>query len=249
MYIRYDNWYCSRSIFGLETLIYKKDVKKVSPIIQMKHVQKIYNGSNQHVIFQNLNIEIKSGEFVAVIGPIGCGKTTLINLIAGFERPNSGNIFLDGIDITKLNDAQLADLRATKIGIVHQVQKLFPELTVLQNVEMPLLLRGIKNEERKAKAMDILNRLGMSGQKDKKASTLSVGERQMVCIARALVFNPPLILMDEPTEMLDPVIRELVLSFIRGDNLIRGKTILIATHDQKIMEMADRIIRVKKTIP
>ncbi|MEM2211019.1 MAG: ABC transporter ATP-binding protein [Nitrososphaerales archaeon] len=233
----------------METLIYKKDARKVSPTIQMKHVQKIYNSSNQHVVFQNLNLEIKSGEFVAAIGPIGCGKTTLINLIAGFERPNSGNIFLNGLDITKLNDTQLADLRATKIGVVHQVQKLFPELTVLQNVEMPLLLRGIKNEERKTKAMDILNRLGISGQKDKKVSTLSVGERQMVCIARALVFNPPLILMDEPTEMLDPVIRELVLSFIRGDNLIRGKTILIATHDRKIMEMADRIIRVKKSIP
>ncbi|MCX8191341.1 MAG: ABC transporter ATP-binding protein [Nitrososphaerales archaeon] len=233
----------------MESLMYKKDKDKQAVAIQMKHVQKVYNGFTRCVVFQNLNLEIKSGEFVAAVGPIGCGKTTLINLIAGFERPTSGSIFLDGFDITRLDDDRLADLRTTKIGIVHQVQRLFPELTVLQNIEFPLLLKGIKNEQRKAQAMDILNRLGIAGQKDKKVSTLSIGERQMVCIARAMVFNPPIILMDEPTEMLDPVIRELVLSLIRGDNLIRGKTVLITTHDRKIMEMAHRVIRVKKSIP
>lgn len=233
----------------MEVLTYSRSRFGARPIIQMRRVRKLYYTPTPHTVFHNVNLDVRRGEFIALIGPIGCGKTTLINLIAGIERPTSGSITLDGREITRLSDSQLAALRAAQMGIVHQVQRLLLEFTVRQNVELPLFLLGVKGEQRRARAIEVLKRLGIVEQKDRKVSTLSVGERQMVCIARAMVCNPPIILMDEPTESLDPLIREVILSLLRGDNMVRGRTLIIATHDRKIMEMADRTVRVKKSIP
>jgi putative ABC transport system ATP-binding protein len=213
--------------------------------VELRHVKKSH-GVNE--VYTDLHFQLLHGTFVALVGPIGSGKTTLINLLAGLERPDDGTIIVEGQDITRMGDDQLAAYRGKTIGLVPQVQTLIPELTTYENVELPLYFQGLAREARWGKVSKIIDRVGLSGDANRLVGSLSVGEKQMVSFARALVADPPILLLDEPTESLDPLMSEMVLGYLRGDNLT-GKTIFVTTHDKRVIELAKRTIRVKKQIP
>ncbi|MEM3737389.1 MAG: ABC transporter ATP-binding protein [Candidatus Bathyarchaeia archaeon] len=218
--------------------------------ISLVHVKKSYNGRGKVVnVFDDVSLQIMKGEFVAVVGPTGCGKTTLINLISGLDRPISGEISIDQTRIDSLSEDDLTRLRATKMGVVFQAQNLFPELSVCENLELPLAILGFKGEAREAMVKDTLKEVGLNSLADRKAGNLSVGERLMVGIARALVKDPPIVLMDEPTECLDPLTTESVLTLLRSSNILKGRTILVTTHSRRVTQTAERVIHLRKRIP
>ena len=212
------------------------------PIIKLLDVSMNYD---DNVIFSNINFEIEPGEIVAAKGTIGSGKTTLLNLICGIIRPTSGRIYIDKYDITKLPPDKLSALRANIFGIVPQKTNLIPEISIKQNLELPLMLNGIDKDKRNSIVNETLDKLGLISLSDRLAGTLSVGESEIVSIARSMVSDPPILLMDEPTEGLDPIISEMILSLIRGDSIMNQKTIFITTHDERILNIANRVINVK----
>ena len=212
------------------------------PIIKLLDVSMNYD---DNVIFSNINFEIEPGEIVAAKGTIGSGKTTLLNLICGIIRPTSGRIYIDKYDITKLPPDKLSALRANIFGIVPQKTNLIPEISIKQNLELPLMLNGIDKDKRNSTVTETLDKLGLISLSDRLAGTLSVGEAEIVSIARSMVSDPPILLMDEPTEGLDPIISEMILSLIRGDSIMNQKTIFITTHDERILNIANRVINVK----
>ena len=212
------------------------------PIIKLLDVSMNYDNN---VIFSNINLEIEPGEIVAAKGTIGSGKTTLLNLICGIIRPTSGRIYIDKYDITKLPSDKLSALRANIFGIVPQKTNLIPEISIKQNLELPLMLNGIDKDKRNSTVNETLDKLGLISLSDRLAGTLSVGEAEIVSIARSMVSDPPILLMDEPTEGLDPIISEMILSLIRGDSIMNQKTIFITTHDERILNIANRVINVK----
>lgn len=216
-------------------------------IVKLENVSKSYGV--QQWVFESVNLALQDGELVAAQGPIGSGKTTLLNIIAGFQKPNAGRVLVRGTDITYMNGQELIDLRAKTFGIVSQTQNLIPELTIAQNIELPLILQKIPKAERERKVQEVLARIGISKMAQRIVGTLSVGEREIVAIARSMVSDAPIIIMDEPTEALDPMMTDIIVSFIKGDYILRKKTILIATHDKRIAHLASRIVHVRKRIP
>lgn len=218
--------------------------------IELRHVRKVYDGysASRREVFIDVNLNIACGEFIAIQGPIGSGKTTLVNMISGLDRPSTGFIRIHGVETTRLSDDQLAELRASSIGTVPQVQNLLDDLSVLENVELPLYFLKLDRKSRNARVEETLKRMGLASDAKRKVGALSVGEKQMVAIGRALVSDSPILVMDEPTESLDPVMSDMVLELLRGDNLTRGRTIFVTTHDKKLSSMAGRIVRLKKRI-
>jgi putative ABC transport system ATP-binding protein len=217
--------------------------------VEIKHVRKAYGPSEENQVFSDLQFQLMHGTFVAAVGPIGSGKTTLVNMFAGIEKPTSGAIIVEGKEITGLDGDALASFRSKTIGLVPQVQSLIPELTIHENVELPLHFLGVNREKREDRVEAVLDRVGISSDSERVVSTLSVGERQLVSVARALVNDPPILLLDEPTEALDPFMSEVILGLLRGDNLIAGKTIFVTTHDKRVVDLAKRTLRVRKKIP
>ena len=215
------------------------------PIIKLLDVTMSYENNT---IFSNVNLEIQSGEIIAAKGTIGSGKTTLLNLICGIMKPDSGRIYIDKYDITKLSSDKLSTLRAKIFGIVPQKSNLVPELSISQNLELPLMFSGIDKNKRQSIVNQTLDKLGLISLRDRLAGTLSVGESEIVSIARSMVNDPPILLMDEPTEGLDPIISEMILSLIRGDSIMNQKTVFITTHDERILNMANRVIHVKENM-
>ncbi|MFB3043679.1 MAG: ABC transporter ATP-binding protein [Nitrososphaerales archaeon] len=217
-------------------------------VISLENVSKSYNGSSDNV-FEKVNLKIESGELLVAHGPIGSGKTTLLNLISGLTKPTKGQIQINGLDLGAMGNNRLAEMRARTFGIVHQTQNLIPELTIVENIELPLVFLGIGKEERRKRATEILRKIGITKMAERLVGNLSVGEREIVAIARSMIANPAIVLMDEPTEALDPIMAEMVLSLIRGDSLLRKKTIIITTHDRRIASIAGRVIHIKRKIP
>ena len=215
------------------------------PIIKLLDVTMSYENNT---IFSNVNLEIQSGEIIAAKGTIGSGKTTLLNLLCGIMKPDSGRIYIDKYDITKLPSDKLSTLRAKIFGIVPQKTNLVPELSISQNLELPLMFSGIAKNKRQSIVNQTLDKLGLISLRDRLAGTLSVGESEIVSIARSMVNDPPILLMDEPTEGLDPIISEMILSLIRGDSIMNQKTVFITTHDERILNMANRVIQVQKNM-
>ena len=219
------------------------------PLIKLHDIKKKYNNSSNHKVFSKIDLEINSGELIAIKGTIGSGKTTLLNLISGLTKPDSGRIYIDIYDITSMKQNSLALLRANIFGIVPQIHNLIPELTISQNLELPLIIKGIEKEQRIVIVRQSLEKLGIINMSERLAGTLSVGESTVISIMRSMVTDPSILLMDKPTEGLDPIIADMILSLIRGYSLLNNKTILITTHDNRILSIADRIIQVQQQIP
>ncbi len=194
-------------------------------------------------ILKGISLRINHGEFVAVMGPSGSGKSTLLGIIAGLDNPTSGKVLIDGIDITKMSEGQLAKVRNAKIGMVYQAFNLIPTLTAQENVEAPLYV-GKHPGRPSDRAKEILELVGLGHRLRNRPNQLSGGEQQRVAVARALATDPAIVIMDEPTGNLDQTNSENVLAMVRDLRDRTGKTFIIATHDPNVARAADRAIRI-----
>ncbi|MDW7657347.1 MAG: ABC transporter ATP-binding protein [Bacillota bacterium] len=217
----------------------------MQPIIEMHNIFKSYGkGENQVKVLKGISLTVESGEFVAILGPSGSGKTTLMNLIGLIDTPDSGQYHIDGIDVIHLSDRSAARIRNRKIGFVFQKFNLIAKYNALHNVALPLLLGGASNRVARKKAMETLQRVGLSDRWHHRPNQLSGGQQQRVAIARALVGDCSLILADEPTGALDQKTGHDILSFLHQLN-DEGSTIVIITHDPSIASAAKRIVQVE----
>ncbi len=189
-----------------------------------------------------INLKVYRGEYLSIMGPSGAGKTTLFNMIGGLDRPTRGKVYIDNIDISKLDAYELAWLRCRKIGYIFQTYNLIPVLTALENVSLPMIFAGLIKKERIERATKLLEMVGLGDRLHHKPLELSGGQQQRVAIARALANNPSIILADEPTANLDLETGLKIISLIRNINREKGVTVFCATHDYKIVEVSDRIV-------
>lgn len=215
----------------------------MSLIIDTKHLAKDYVMGDMVVhALRDAHVQIEAGEFVAIMGPSGSGKSTFMNLIGCLDRPSGGKYFLNGQDVSSLNDDQLADIRNKYIGFVFQTFNLLPRTSAIKNVELPLMYAGVKNRAERAK--QALEEVGLGQRIHHKPNELSGGQQQRVAIARAIVNNPVLILGDEPTGNLDSRTAEEIMALFQDMNR-KGKTVVIVTHEEDIARHCKRIIRFK----
>ncbi len=221
-------------------------MKERTTIIELKNVSKIYQlGEVEVHALRNVDFKVKKEEFVAIMGPSGSGKSTLLHMIGVLDRPTSGKIYLDGIDISKLNDSELARLRGKKIGFVFQFFNLYPTLSARENIELPMLILERDKDERETKSSKLLKTVGLEKRAEHLPSQLSGGERQRVAISRALANDPPLLLADEPTGNLDSKSGEEIMKFMDKLQKEEKVTVVMVTHEQHIAKYAERIIRLK----
>jgi len=214
-------------------------------MISINNLCKTYKmGENEVHALNNVNLKIEEHEFVSIIGPSGSGKSTLMNMLGCLDVPTSGEYILDGKEIKKMSDDELAKIRNDKIGFVFQGFNLLPKLTALENVELPLIYQGVPAKERRKRAEIALDKVGLGKRINHKPSELSGGQQQRVAIARALITNPPLILADEPTGNLDSSSGKEIMEIFHNLN-DSGNTIVLITHDNDIAAQAKRIIRIQ----
>lgn len=207
-------------------------------MISLREVSKtVVSGTEPLTILHPLSLEIARGEFVAIVGPSGSGKSTLLGLIAGLDAPSSGDVLIDGVDITKLGEDGLAKLRGEKIGFVFQFFHLIPSLTAFENVAVPMEIAGARDAQKRAQAL--LEEVGLTGRAHHYPSQLSGGEQQRVALARALANNPPILLADEPTGNLDSANGRHIMELVRDIHQSRGTTIVLVTHDAELAALAD----------
>ncbi len=212
-------------------------------MITLEHIYKIYvNGDTTTYASNDVNIHIDKGEFVAIVGQSGSGKSTIMNIIGCLDVPTKGKYLLNGVDVSTMDDDELAEIRNKMLGFIFQQYNLIPKLTVVENVELPLLYAGLNKSERREAAMHSLERVGLAAKAKNYPSQLSGGQQQRVSIARALAGNPSVILADEPTGALDSRTGREVLEFLQKLNA-EGNTIVLITHDNGIAKSAKRIIR------
>jgi len=208
-------------------------------------VKKYFLGSNVINAVNGIDLKIRRGEFVSIMGPSGSGKSTLLNLLGALDKPTSGKVLIDGVDISQLDDKGLAKLRNEKIGFVFQAYNLIARSTVKRNMELPALVKGCSKEERMRKIKELLSIVGLSDKMYRKPTTLSGGEQQRVAIARALMNDPDIILADEPTGNVDSKTGRVIMNFFRRLNRERGTTMVVVTHDPEVARMTDRIIYIR----
>lgn len=213
-------------------------------LVSVQNLSKVYGTkTNPFVALKNISLEIHEGEFLAFAGSSGSGKTTLLNILGAIDTPTSGKVFIHDRDISVLNDNDLAHFRSHNLGYIFQTFNLIPVLTVIENVEYPLLkLKHISNNEKKNKAAEILKMVGLEKHLHKFPNELSGGQRQRVAIARALVHNPQLIIADEPTANLDKKTAHEILQLMHQMNKKNHVTFVFSTHDPAIISMAERVI-------
>ena len=212
------------------------------PIIQLKKVWKTYQmGTNKVHALQGIDLEVRSGEFLAIQGPSGSGKSTAMNLVGCLDIPSKGAIYLDGQNISKLSESDLAQIRGRKIGFIFQKFNLIETLTALENVMLPMTFQGIPEEERIERGKKLLTQFGLHDRMHHKPNELSGGQQQRVAIARSLAVDPAVILADEPTGNLDSKTGSEVMEFLRELHKHSGKTIVLVTHDDVLAKRADRI--------
>ena len=216
-------------------------------MIECKNITKVYKiGDEETTVLKGVSFKIEDGEFVAITGPSGSGKSTLMHILGCLDTPTSGSYFLDGRDVSKLSDDQLADVRSNQIGFVFQSFNLLSRTTVMRNVTLPLVYSGVPDEEHDKRAMDALRAAGLPENRwNHKSNQLSGGQIQRVAIARSLVNNPSVIMADEPTGNLDSKTGEIVLGTFQKLNKEHGATIILITHDPDIANHADRVISIK----
>lgn len=215
-------------------------------VVRLEKVSRIYrHGGIEVAALNEVDLEIRRGEFAALVGPSGSGKTTLLNLIGGLDSPTSGRIWIGDVETTRLTRAQLADVRLRHIGFVFQEYNLIPVLSALENVEYVMLLQGVPEKDRQARALTLLKDLGLEGMEHRRPSELSGGQQQRVAVARAIVSEPLIVLPDEPTANLDSVAGAALLDLMRELNETKGVTFVFSTHDPMVMQRARRIIRMR----
>ena len=212
-------------------------------LIQTLKITKEYGQKVKTPVLFGIDLEIKAGEFTTMIGPSGSGKSTLLHLLGALDRPTSGQIIIDGTDISHLQDDQLAQFRNRKMGFIFQSHFLLPEFTVLENVLIPYLIyAGKAPPDIRQRALDLLDRVGLSHRRDNRANAISGGEQQRVAIARALINQPRMILADEPTGNLDSANTHNVFALLRDINHDYGTTLVMVTHDRNLATKGDRML-------
>ncbi|HEX9981716.1 MAG TPA: ABC transporter ATP-binding protein [Thermoanaerobaculia bacterium] len=213
-------------------------------MIRLENIDKVYRTERVETLaLQNINLDIAKGEFVSIMGPSGCGKSTLLNLIGLLDAPSTGKMALDGEDVHASTDRRLARVRNEKLGFVFQSFHLVPDLTVTDNVEIPLLYRKLSGGERRKLALAALERVGLASRVRHFPTQLSGGQQQRVAIARAIIGRPPVILADEPTGNLDSQTGEEIMDILHDLNRNEKATIVMVTHDERFARRTDRIVR------
>ena len=212
-------------------------------VVRIENVTRVYAvGKLETYALRGVSLSIENGEFTALVGPSGSGKTTLLQLMGCLDQPTSGRVFINGQDVSRLNRNQRADMRRSTIGFVFQFFALIPTLTAYENVEMPLLLAGKPQEDRRARVQQLLNSVGLADRAAHRPDQLSGGEQQRVAVARALASGPSLILADEPTANLDTANGEQVMATMTRLNKETGVTFVFATHDPRVVKFARRVV-------
>ncbi len=219
--------------------------EKSEVLIKLEKIYKIYNpGENEVRALDGIDLQIDKKEFVAIIGASGSGKSTLMNMLGCLDVPTEGSYILDGMDVSNLTDDEQSDIRNKEIGFIFQGFNLIPSLTALENVELPLMYRGVPVKERNELSIKALELVGLAKRMNHKPSEMSGGQQQRVAIARAIAQAPPIILADEPTGNLDSVSTKEIMAILRRLH-DEGRTVILITHDNDIAESAKRIIRIK----
>ncbi len=217
------------------------------PLVEIRNVTKQYRKGGQAITpLRDVSLDIERGDFVSLMGASGSGKTTLLNLIAGIDRPSSGQVVVDGTDVTRLSRTRLAHWRAAHVGYIFQLYNLIPVLTAYENVELPLLLLPLSAAERRKRVGIALDAVGLADRADHYPRQLSGGQEQRVGIARAVVADPVIVVADEPTGDLDAEMSEQVLHLLRRLNAELGTTFVMVTHDPKAAAVARRQVRLEK---
>jgi len=218
----------------------------MTAILEAREVEKTYRMGKVLVqALKKVTLEVEQGEFVAIFGPSGSGKSTLLHVLGGLDRPDRGSVFIDGINLSTLNDVKLAEVRLKKIGFVFQFFNLLPRLTALRNVELPLTLADVPEKESIQKVTETLELVGLKERMNHRPTELSGGEQQRVAIARALINDPKIVLADEPTGNLDTTTGWEIVRLMKKLNEEEGQTFVVVTHDQSVAETAHRMIYLK----
>ena len=212
-------------------------------VIETKNISKLYKQADQEIkALDDISINFKKGEFTAIVGPSGSGKTTFLNAIGGLDSPDLGNVLINNVDITKLNSNKLIDFRLRNIGFVFQSYNLIPVLTAKENVEFIMLMQGESKSLRNNRAIELLDAVGLKEQLNRRPNQLSGGQQQRVAVARALASKPKFVLADEPTANLDSSSTSNLLDIMSKLNKEENMTFIFSTHDQRVIDRADRII-------
>jgi len=214
----------------------------MAKIVETVNLKKTYMlGKVPVEALRGVNLKVEEGEFLSVLGPSGSGKSTLLNLIGALDKPTDGKLFINGVDVSTLNDNQLTELRRS-IGFVFQFFNLIPRFTALQNVELPMAIAGLDKKERRKRAEELLEIVGLGDRKNHRPMELSGGQQQRVAIARALANNPRFLLMDEPTGNIDSKAAREIIQLVKRLNMEKGVTIIMVTHDQRLAAEAGRTV-------
>jgi putative ABC transport system ATP-binding protein len=215
-------------------------------MVEAHRVHKIYelNGLKVHAL-RDVNLLIEKGDMVVIMGPSGCGKTTLLNCLSGLDAPTSGIVKIEGIPLSQMNDNELSEYRATRMGFIFQSFNLLPVLTALENVELPLLVAGINEKDARLRALSMLSRVDLEEWAHHRPMELSGGQQQRVAIARALISRPAIIWADEPTGNLDSAGADQITALLKTLNKANRQTFVIVTHDPSVAKTADRLISMK----
>lgn len=214
-------------------------------MIQLKNVEKVYRTDRiETLALMNVNLTVKAGEFISIMGPSGCGKSTLLNIIGLLDVPSKGQLFINGQEINNYSDKNLAKIRNQEVGFIFQSFHLISDLSVLDNVEIPLLYRKLSSRQRRKLALAALESVGLTARLNHFPAQLSGGQQQRVAIARAIVGKPKIILADEPTGNLDSQMGEEVINILNTLNKQEQTTIVMVTHDPRMAELTERTVRI-----
>ena len=216
-----------------------------NPLIQITNIKRDFQLGNETInVLKGIDLQINKGEYVALMGPAGSGKSTLMNLLGCLDTPTSGTYILNGNDVSQMHDDDLAEIRNKEIGFVFQTFNLLPRTTALDNVALPMIYAGYSKTDRNIRATEVLKQVGLDDRMDHQPNQLSGGQRQRVAVARALVNKPSIILADEPTGNLDSKTSEEIMKLF-GDIHAAGNTVILVTHEEEIAKYAHRIIRLR----
>ena len=215
-------------------------------LLKIENLTKVYRMGKVEVhALRGVNMEVYDGEMLSIVGPSGSGKTTLLNIIATLDKPTSGRVLFRGEGLTKLKGRRLLEFRRRQLGFIFQEFNLIPVLSAVENVEMPMVIAGVPRRERRSRALELLELVGLEDRADHRPSELSGGEQQRVAIARALANNPSLIIADEPTGELDTGNTKAVIEILREALRSRGATAILVTHDPSVAGSCDRVLRLR----